>query len=61
VPRPWSPQTWLDTGVLVNYDAAADGRVLALLPLESETAPSRNFVTLARDFFAELERASPAQ
>jgi Tol biopolymer transport system component len=59
-PRQWSPHTLLDTGVLANYDVAPDGRVLALLPVESGSATSRNSVTLVLNFFDELARSSSA-
>jgi serine/threonine-protein kinase len=57
VPRLWSPQALLDTGVLVNYDLAPDGRVLALLPADPGAETSRSSVTLVLNFFDELARA----
>jgi Tol biopolymer transport system component len=60
-PREWSPHTLLDTGVLANFDVSPDGRVLALLPIESDSQARRNSVTLVLNFFDELERSTAAE
>jgi serine/threonine-protein kinase len=60
-PREWSTQTLLDTGVLANFDIAPDGRVLALLSIDPNAQAQRNSVTLALNFFDELERVSSAR
>jgi hypothetical protein len=62
VPREWSSQMLLDTGVIANFDVAPDGRVLALLPENPNAQAQRNSVTLVLNFFDELARvAGPAE
>jgi serine/threonine-protein kinase len=60
-PREWSPYALLDSGVLANFDASQDGRVLALLPVGPDSQARRNSVTLVLNFFDELKRLSSAE
>ncbi len=57
-PRSWSATRLGDTGVLPNYDVAANGAMLALLPPVGLN-PARNQVTFRFHFFEELERRLP--
>jgi Tol biopolymer transport system component len=57
-PRLWSKMRLADTGVLANYDVAADGsHIVALLPVtDPGEQQAQNHVTLLTNFFDELRR-----
>ncbi|MEP6729191.1 MAG: hypothetical protein ABJE10_01070 [bacterium] len=56
-PRAWGPARLADTGVLPNFDLAADGRVVALIPAGGHALQQQDdHVTLLTGFFAELRR-----
>ncbi len=57
-PRSWSETRLGDTGVLPNFDVAANGEMLALLP-PAGLKQVRNQVTFRFHFFEELERRLP--
>jgi serine/threonine-protein kinase len=60
-PRLWSQTRLADTGVLPNFDVAADGRIAALLPAAAPNErQSPNHVTFLMNFFDELRRRAPA-
>jgi hypothetical protein len=54
-PRPWSPQTLAETGVVPNFDVSPSGdAILALMPAtEPQTA---NHVTVVLNFGDEIRR-----
>jgi serine/threonine-protein kinase len=59
-PRNWSEMRLGDTGVIANFDVAADGRsIAALVPAAAERS-NRNQVTFVTNFFAEIERRAAA-
>jgi serine/threonine-protein kinase len=55
-PRLWSRVDLSDTGVLPNYDVAADGRIIALVPATPGVRQSQNHVTVMLNFFDEVRR-----
>lgn len=55
-PRLWSRIDLADTGVLPNYDVAADGRIIALVPATPGVKQSQNHVTVMLNFHDELRR-----
>src|SRR5262249_13931094 len=60
-PPLWSQTRLADTGVLPNFDVAADGRIAALLPASAANErQSPNHVTFLMNFFDELRRRAPA-
>jgi hypothetical protein len=62
-PRPWSPHSLADTGVLPNFDVAPDGeRILALVPASrSEDQQSPNHVTVMLNFLEEVRRRTTSR
>jgi eukaryotic-like serine/threonine-protein kinase len=54
-PKLWSDARLGDTGVLPNFDVAANGRILALLPPPGQKI-TRNLVTFRFHFLEDLER-----
>ncbi len=59
--RQWTPARLAETGVLANFDLAADGkRIVALVPSgKPEDQQSENHVTFMLNFIAEIERRVP--
>jgi serine/threonine-protein kinase len=56
-PRPWSPHTLADTGVLPNFAVDASGdRILALMPTAPTHPQSANHVTLMLNVDEEVRR-----
>jgi serine/threonine-protein kinase len=56
-PRLWSTKQLADTGVIANYDVAADGSVVAVVD-SGEPVP-RDRVTIVTGFFDQLRAAAP--
>jgi eukaryotic-like serine/threonine-protein kinase len=55
--RVWSATRLFDTGVFQNYDVAADGRIVALLPAgKPEERQSENHVTIMLNFFDRVRQ-----
>jgi serine/threonine-protein kinase len=55
-PQPWSTQRLSDTGVIANYDVAADGKtVVAVIPY-GDQPPPRDHFTLVMNFQEEMRR-----
>jgi serine/threonine-protein kinase len=57
-PRLWSTQRLADTGVIANYDVAADGESVVAV-IDVGAAPERDQVTVVTSFFDELRRRVP--
>ncbi len=60
-PRPWTTMQLADTGVIANFDVAADGRSIAALVPAAGAQPPRNRITFVTNFFDEIERRAPAR
>ena len=62
-PRPWSPDSLADTGVLPNFDVGPDGeRILALMPAARlEEQQTANHVTIVLNFLDEVRRRISAR
>ena len=59
--QPWSSLELADTGVLANFDVAADGKsAVALVAAGAERQPPRDHVTIVSGFFDEIRRATAA-
>lgn len=63
IPQAWSLRQLGDTGVLPNFDVAADGKRIAVLtPVSrSEDRPSLNHVTFLLNFSEEIHRRTSAE
>lgn len=57
-PLAWSSLRLADTGVLANFDVAADSSVVALVA-DGGAQPPRDRVTIVANFFEELRRTVP--
>lgn len=61
-PRPWSPHTLADTGVLPNFAVDASGeRILALMPAPPANPQSANHVTLIFNAGEEVRRRAASR
>ena len=61
-PRPWSPHTLTDTGVLPNFAVDASGeRILALMPVPPKDPQSPNHVTVILNFGEEVRRRAASR
>jgi serine/threonine-protein kinase len=61
-PKPWSPHSLADAGVLPNFDVGLDGeRILALVPAARSEEQSPNHVTFILNFSEEVRRRTTPQ
>lgn len=58
-PRPWSDLQLADTGVQANFDVAPDGRIVALLPIDSQPGADNEFIFVT-NLFQEIRRRDEA-
>ncbi len=56
--RLWSTKRLADTGVIANYDVAADGKSVVAV-VDAGTPPPRDQLTVVMNFFDELRRVVP--
>jgi serine/threonine-protein kinase len=57
-PRLWSTKRLAETGVIANYDVAADGKSVVAV-IDVSAPPARDQVTVVTNFLDEIRRAVP--